>query len=170
MEQVSWYQAVEFCERLSRYSGQDYRLPTEAEWEYACRASTETLFYCGETITTDQANYDGDYTFGKGPKGQYREKTTTVGSFAANSLGLYDMHGNVWEWCLDNWHEDYKNAPTDGTAWLDKNDNYRLVLRGGAWDNYPRYCRSASRDWNVPDLQGDNIGFRVVCTLRTRTD
>lgn len=173
VEQVSWYQAVEFCERLSRHSGQDYRLPTEVEWEYACRGDTETLFNCGEMITTDQANYYGNCTYGKYPKGQDRGKTTTVDSFAANAFGLFDMHGNVWEWCLDHF-EDYKNAPIDGTAWLDKNDNYIRVQRGGSWDGDPRSCRSASRGWNEPNDQGDNVGFRVVCvaasTLRTRTD
>lgn len=174
VEKMSWYQAVEFCERLSRHSGQDYRLPTEAEWEYACRAGTKTPFYCGETITTDRANYDGNYTYGKGPKGHYREKTTAVGSFFANAFGLFDMHGKVWEWCLDHWHEDYKNAPIDGTARLGKNDNYSRVLRGGSWSNYPGYCRSAKRNRYVPDGQGNDVGFRVVCvsasTLRTRTE
>ncbi|BDM80297.1 SUMF1/EgtB/PvdO family nonheme iron enzyme [Acaryochloris marina] len=163
VEKVSWYQAVEFCERLSRHSGQDYRLPTEAEWEYACRAGTETPFYCGETITTDQANYCGDATYGNGPKGQYRSKTIAVGSSAANAFGLFAMHGNVWEWCLDHWHEDYTNAPTDGTAWLSENDNHYRLLRGGSWVNYPRICRSASRNWNGPDFQVNYVGFRVVC-------
>ncbi|KAI9130443.1 SUMF1/EgtB/PvdO family nonheme iron enzyme [Acaryochloris sp. CCMEE 5410] len=163
VEKVSWYQAIEFCERLSRHSGQDYRLPTEAEWEYACRAGTETPFYCGETITTDQANYYGDDTYGQGPKGQFRQKTTAVGSFAANAFGLFDMHGNVWEWCLDHWHEDYTNAPTDGTAWLSNNDNHSHVLRGGSWGLYPRSCRSASRGRYEPGLRNLVVGFRVVC-------
>ncbi|MFM5961732.1 MAG: formylglycine-generating enzyme family protein, partial [Dolichospermum sp.] len=147
VEQVSWYEAVEFCARLSRIENKVYRLPTEAEWEYACRAGTTTPFYCGETISTDLANYDGDYTYGDGLKGVDRQQTTGVGSFPSNPFGLYDMHGNVWEWCEDTWHDNYKNAPTDGTAWADLSDN-RKVLRGGSWYLHPVSCRSASRNWN----------------------
>ncbi|NEP63642.1 MAG: formylglycine-generating enzyme family protein, partial [Symploca sp. SIO2G7] len=101
VEQVSWFEAVEFCQRLSRYTGKSYRLPSEAEWEYACRAGTTTPFCFGESISTEQANYDGNYTYGNGKKGKYRKKTTPVGNLSANSFGLYDMHGNVWEWCQD---------------------------------------------------------------------
>ncbi|QUY45212.1 formylglycine-generating enzyme family protein [Acaryochloris marina S15] len=183
VEKVSWYQAAEFCERLSRHSGRDYRLPTEAEWEYACRAGTETPFHFGATLTTDLANYRGqdlEYEgktypgkYGQGPYGKFRHRTTPVIQFGgANAFGLFDMHGNVWEWCLDYWHEDYKNAPTDGTAY--KNDNHYHLLRGGSWRNHPRYCRSATRYRGGPDFQYGNVGFRVVCvsasTLRTRTD
>ncbi|MEH2434535.1 MAG: SUMF1/EgtB/PvdO family nonheme iron enzyme [Nostoc sp.] len=99
VEQVSWDEAVEFCEKLSQKTGNTYRLPSEAEWEYACRAGTTTPFYFGETITTDLVNYDGNYPYGSAPKGEYREQTTDVGKFPPNSFGLYDMHGNVWEWC-----------------------------------------------------------------------
>ncbi len=119
VERVSWYDAVEFCDRLSRHTKRQYRLPSEAEWEYACRAGTKTPFHFGGTITTDLANYNGNETYGQGPKGVDRQKTTEVGSFGvANNFGLYDMHGNVWEWCLDDWHNDYTDAPTDGSAWL----------------------------------------------------
>ncbi|NET61435.1 MAG: formylglycine-generating enzyme family protein, partial [Symploca sp. SIO2E6] len=167
VERVSWYDAVEFCARLSQKTGRRYRLPSEAEWEYACRAGTTTPFHFGETITTDLANYDGNYTYGFGSKGKSSEETTSVGSFGvANDFGLYDMHGNVWEWCADHWHDNYIGAPTDGSAWEYDNDNencYRL-LRGGSWNYLPDYCRSACRFSNYPGHSRNlNIGFRVVC-------
>ncbi|MFM6724021.1 MAG: formylglycine-generating enzyme family protein, partial [Dolichospermum sp.] len=160
---VSWNDAQEFCARLSRMTNKIYRLPTEAEWEYASRAGTTTPFYCGETISTDLANYNGDYTYGDGSKGQYREQTTDVGSFLANSFGLHDMHGNVWEWCQDDWHENYINAPDDGSAWISLSN--RKVLRGGSWYNYPKHCRLASRSYNVAGFAYDILGFRVVCDV-----
>jgi formylglycine-generating enzyme required for sulfatase activity len=166
VENVSWYEAVEFCQRLSKWTGQVYRLPSEAEWEYACRAGTKTPFHFGNTISTEVANYDGNYTYGQGTKGTYREKTTVVGSFkVANTFGLYDMHCNVWEWCQDNYHDSYVGAPADGSAWIDsdaKEDAFRM-LRGGGWLFDPQYCRSACRDHYLdPDNHDSNIGFRVV--------
>ncbi len=171
VEQVSWYDAVEFCDRLSRHTKRQYRLPSEAEWEYACRAGTKTPFHFGETITTDLANYNGNYTYGQEPKGVYREETTEVGSFGvANNFGLYDMHGNVYEWCLDDWHDNYTDAPADGSAWFSSDDKLsdktgRAVLRGGSWLNPPRLCRSAFRDGYNRDNRNYNIGFRVVCVV-----
>jgi formylglycine-generating enzyme required for sulfatase activity len=168
VEQVRWDDAVEFCQRLAKYTKRPYRLPSEAEWEYACRAGTTTLFHFGETITTVLANYDGNYTYGGEPKGIYRRETTEVGSFqVANGFGLYDMHGNVWEWCEDKWHGSYKGAPTDGSAWLDGNNNDSHMLRGGSWFNPPVFCRSASRLSDLIVL--DFIGFRVVCGAAART-
>jgi formylglycine-generating enzyme required for sulfatase activity len=172
VEQVSWYDAVEFCDRLSSHTKRQYRLPSETEWEYACRAGTTTPFHFGETITTDLANYDGNYTYGQGSKGVYREETTAVGSFGvANNFGLYDMHGNLDEWCLDDWHDNYKDAPTDGSAWFssDKDKIGRAVLRGGSWVYGSQCCRSASRYGNVRDNQYGSIGFRVVCSGAART-
>jgi formylglycine-generating enzyme required for sulfatase activity len=166
VERVSWYEAVEFCDRLSQKTGRQYRLPSEAEWEYACRAGTTTPFHFCETITPELANYNGNYTYGAGVKGVERGETTQVGSFGvANAFGLYDMHGNVWEWCADPWHENYKGAPTDGSAWLDENDNDNqvYVLRGGSWYAYPGYCRSACRLNYDADVWGISFGFRVVC-------
>ncbi|MEC4815737.1 MAG: formylglycine-generating enzyme family protein [Scytonema sp. PMC 1069.18] len=174
VESVSWYDAVEFCARLSKYSEREYRLPSEAEWEYACRAGTMTPFNFGETITTDLANYQGtdnkEYnwkgSYGKGPLGVYRKKTTEVGIFPANAFGLHDMHGNAWEWCADSWHDNYRGAPNNGSAWNQgtENDNdNRKLLRGGSWYNYPDYCRSANRRRNTPDNDDCNFGFRVVC-------
>ncbi|MEO0967660.1 MAG: formylglycine-generating enzyme family protein [Cyanobacteria bacterium J06639_18] len=175
VEQVSWYDAVEFCARLSKHTGREYRLPSEAEWEYACRACTTTPFHFGETITSELANYNASSTYGDGPKGKNREKTTLVGSFdVANVFGLYDMHGNVWEWCLDDWHDNYEDAPLDGSAWINKNDNLfqikgSAVLRGGSWFNYPNYCRSAYRNIIYGSIGRINvnsyIGFRVVCAF-----
>jgi formylglycine-generating enzyme required for sulfatase activity len=171
VEQISWYDALEFCARLNfRINftpGRDYRLPSEAEWEYACRAGTTTPFYFGETITTDLANYNGNYTYGNAPQGEYREETTTVESFPPNAFGLYDMHGNVWEWCADTWHDNYQGAPKDGSAWINDNDN-NILLRGGSWINDPRSCRSASRYDLYRAERGliyAYIGFRVVCAF-----
>ncbi|MEQ9623130.1 formylglycine-generating enzyme family protein [Coleofasciculus chthonoplastes] len=167
VEQVSWYDCVEFCARLSQYTGRDYRLPSEAEWEYACRAGTTTPFHFGETINTDLANYNGNYTYGEGHKGEYRKKTTPVGSFqVANPFGLFDMHGNVWEWCLDHWHDSYEGALSDGQAWLldeSKNENHYWLLRGGSWSYNPWDCRCASRSRPTPDPWSNYDGFRVVC-------
>ncbi len=163
VEQVTWYDAVEFCDRLSQYTGKTYRLPSEAEWEYACRAGTSSPFYVGETLSTDLANYDGNYTYGSGEKGIYRDQTVQVGSFGVNSWGLADMHGNVYDWCLDPWHPSYDGAPADGSIWVtDGNDNYR-VMRGGSWYGLPVYCRSAFRYRVGPGNRSAYIGFRVVC-------
>gem|GEM_PF-5827541 len=163
VEKVSWWDAVEFCQRLSQHTGRDYRLPSEAEWEYACRAGTQTPFYFGETITTDLANYDGNEVYGRGKKGEHRKQTTDVGSFPANGFGLFDMHGNVWEWCADDWHNNYKGAPTNGSAWIDLKNRTKTpkLLRGGSWLNVPHGCRSAIRDWRRPASLSD--GFRVAC-------
>ncbi|MTJ54155.1 formylglycine-generating enzyme family protein [Anabaena sp. UHCC 0253] len=163
VERVSWHNAVEFCARLSNYTQRPYRLPSEAEWEYACRGGTKTPFHFGETITTDLANYNGNYTYGNGVQGIYREETTEVGYFkVANEFGLYDMHGNVREWCQDGWHDNYKNAPIDGTAWSSQSSDRRM-LRGGSWFNDPVLCRSGYRHYNSAGFDNDNVGFRVVC-------
>jgi formylglycine-generating enzyme required for sulfatase activity/uncharacterized caspase-like protein len=175
VEQVSWEEAVKFCKRLSQQAGREYTLPSEAQWEYACRAGTTTPFHFGPTLTTDLANYRGtDWSkynwsgsYGNGPKGVYREKTTNVGSFKPNAFGLYDMHGNVWEWCLDGWNDSYQGAPTDGTMWEQTNE--RKVLRGGSWLNVPSNCRAANRDHDARDNRYYNlIGFRV-CWIVPRT-
>ncbi|MBD2514113.1 formylglycine-generating enzyme family protein [Nostoc sp. FACHB-973] len=174
VERVSWYDAIEFCLRLSQHTGRIYSLPSEAQWEYACRAGTTTPFHFGETITSELANYNANYVYGAGVKGTYRAETTPVGSFkVANPFGLYDMHGNVWEWCLDDWHNNYQGAPADGSAWFHENDNLYhkqgyAVLRGGSWFDLPGYCRSASRDYNYGAERHDFngiFGFRVVCAV-----
>ena len=179
VESVSWEDAVEFCDRLSIHTKRQYRLPSEAEWEYACRAVTTTPFHFGQTITTDLANYRGtdnesagrSGSYGQGPKGVYREETTEVGSFEiANNFGLYDMHGNVWEWCQDGWHSNYEGAPTDGSAWLDNEESSnRKLLRGGSWFGNPGNCRSAFRYNGNLDNGHYLIGFRVVCSGAART-
>jgi formylglycine-generating enzyme required for sulfatase activity len=164
VEQVSWHDAVAFCQRLSEKLGHQYRLPSEAEWEYACRAGTTTPFYFGATLTSDLANYSGTKTYANEPKGKNRAQTTDVGAFFPNAFGLYDMHGNVWEWCVDHWHESYQGAPSDGSAWIDKNDNDYRLLRGGSWDYAPWFCRSAYRYFVTPDGRLNFFGFRVVCS------
>ena len=162
VERISWDMVKEFIEKSNNmHPGKGFRLPSEAEWEYACRAGSTTPFNTGRTISTDEANYDGDYTYGNGVKGIYRKKTTPVKSFSPNPWGLYDMHGNVWEWCEDRWHDDYEGAPNDGSAWVSGSSAFR-VLRGGSWYNLAIHCRSANRDYNYPSSTYTNNGFRIV--------
>jgi formylglycine-generating enzyme required for sulfatase activity len=163
VDRVSWEDATAFCVQLSARTGRAYRLPGEAEWEYACRAGTGTPFYCGETITTDLANYVGEHTYRSEPKGIYRHETTDVGSFSPNAFGLYDMHGNVWEWCADGWHDNYADAPVDGSVWQTKAGSAG-VLRGGCWHDPPNLCRSAARLKYVANEGEDLFGFRVALT------
>ena len=169
VEQVSWDNAIEFCDRLSRETGKRYSLPSEAQWEYACRAGTTTPFYFGETIDVSIANYDGNHTYGSGKKGGYRPKTTPVGHFktSANEFGLYDMHGNVWEWCADRWQKNYKGAPDDGSVWNAFNDSGSKVLRGGSWYSNPGDCRSAIRRYYTSDYRSRYFGFRVASPIPT---
>jgi formylglycine-generating enzyme required for sulfatase activity len=166
VEQVSWDEAIEFCDRLSAKTGKRYGLPSEAQWEYACRSGTTTPFHFGETISTDVANYDGNYAYGEGEKGVNRKETIVVGSFSPNLFGLYDMHGNVWEWCADPWHDNYKDAPIDGSVWEKNpsNDSYRL-LRGGSCYNLPSNCRSADRFRLDHDNREYFIGFRILLSF-----
>jgi eukaryotic-like serine/threonine-protein kinase len=164
VESVNWDEGMEFCAKLSQRTGRKYGLPSESQWEYACRAGTTTPFCCGETISTDLANYNGNYTYKQGLKGKYREQTTPVGDFPPNAFGLYDMHGNVWEWCLDTGHENYNGAPTDGSAWIE-NENDNHLLRGGSWDLNPDFCRCSGRNGHARDVRYGLCGFRVVCPL-----
>ena len=162
VEQVSWLDAMEFCRRLSQRTKQMYTLPSEAQWEYACRAGTITPFAFGEMLTPELANYDGNYTYESGPKGVYRQQTTEVGSFPANAWGLQDMHGNVLEWCLDHWHDKYQGAPIDGSIWaVGASEQGARLLRGGSWLLSPWYCRSASRSWGHRGARDSFVGFRL---------
>jgi len=163
VDSVTWHEAQEFCQRLSKETGKTYRLPSEAEWEYACRAKTESPFHFGETITADLANYDAKYIYASAPTGTYRQQTTDVGSFKKpNAFGLYDMHGNVWEWCADPWHENYTGAPDDGSVWESGGNTQYRVIRGGSWYYDPRYCRGADRCRIEPVSRRRDCGFRVV--------
>jgi len=161
---VFWADAQEYAGWLSRKTGKSYRLLTEAEWEYAARAGTSTPFSPGATITPDQANFDGDFTYGGSAKGTYRQKTIEVGSFKANAFGLHDVHGNVWEW-VEDCDTSYANAPPDGTKAPDT-ANCSHVLRGGSWYFSPRSLRSANRIRYPPDYRIALIGFRLARTLQ----
>ena len=165
VERVSWDEAKKFCQKLSQITGRKYSLPSESQWEYACRAGTTTPFYFGETITSELVNYYGNFTYADAPKGTYRKKTTNVGIFPPNAFGLYDMHGNVWEWCADEWHNNYYGAPTDGSVWLNGNENLS-PQRGGSLVNYPDLCRSSFRLYfNSRGERSSTTGFRVICDI-----
>ena len=163
VENITKQETIEFCARLWQYTGRLYSLPTEAQWEYACRANTTTPFHFGETITTDLANYNGEYSYEDEPSGNFRQKTLTIGSFPPNAFGLYDMHGNVFEFCADNWHNDYQNASKDGKSRIGGNDEY-APIRGGGWKSNVFRCRSANRndDFRRSDIKYSDIGFRVI--------
>ena len=177
VENVSWHDAMEFCRRLSQRTGRTYTLPSEAQWEYACRAGSITPFHFGPAITPELANYDGNYTYADGTKGEYRQQTTPGGMLPANAWGVHDMHGNLLEWCMDHWYGNYEGAPSDGSAWVYPTDPSKMptqktgndskeetrLLRGGSWGHYPRDCRSAHRGHDRPDYAYDSVGFRVVC-------
>jgi len=173
---VSWDMAVEFCGKLSQQTGKKYRLLSEAEWEYACRAGTTTHCYCGETITPDLASYERREPDPNAPHTRWRTETTDVGSFPPNPFGLYDMYGNVYEWCSDRWHENYNGAPTDGSSWETRPDD-RLVLRngvwktgsedyrvqrGGSWCSHSSGCTSHHRSSSSTGSRYETCGFRVA--------
>ncbi|MEE4600312.1 MAG: formylglycine-generating enzyme family protein [Desulfobacteraceae bacterium] len=160
VESVSWEDAQKFISKLNQMEGTEkYRLPTEAEWEYACRAETKTPFFTGDCISTDQANYDGNYPAKNCPKGQYRGKTIKAGRVQPHAWGLYDMHGNVWEWVQD-WYGDYPSNSVPDPKGPDEGQ-YR-VLRGGSWNFNAWFLRSADRYWDYPDIRYFNNGFRVA--------
>ena len=178
VENVDWNDAMEFCNRLRQRTGRHYTLPTEAQWEYACRAGTAKPFSFGDTLSAKLANYDAAhaYAYGAGSIGVHLQQTSPVGSYPANAWGLYDMHGNVREWCLDDWHPNYEGAPIDGTAWLYEGkppkissrgnpDTWaRTVVRGGSWRDRPIACRSAARAYELPGGGGyEDVGIRLVC-------
>jgi formylglycine-generating enzyme required for sulfatase activity len=168
VDSVSWPEAIEFCARLSKRTGKTYRLPSEAEWEYACRAGTQTDYAFGGTINPIIVNYDGNHPFGKAPVGIFRGCTVEVGLLGrANRLGLFDMHGNVYEWCADEWHDNYEGSPEDGTAWCSGNGAGYRVVRGGSWAHTAETCRSSDR-WQEscdPQTKLHYVSFRVACAL-----
>jgi formylglycine-generating enzyme required for sulfatase activity len=163
---VSWNDAVAYAGWLSDQTDQRYRLPTEAEWEYAARAGTVTPFWTGDCIHTDQANYDGNYDYnGCGADtGVYRRQTVEAGSLPANPWGLHETAGNVYEWVRDCWHDNYQGAPQDGSAW-EEPGCARRVVRGGGWGYLPVLVRSAFRNWDTPDVASDFLGFRLARDL-----
>jgi formylglycine-generating enzyme required for sulfatase activity len=174
VERVSWQDALEFCNRLSQRTTRNYTLPSEAQWEYACRAGTSTAFHFGPNLLSDLANFNGtrtaehDSLHGTDPQAIWRQQTTPVKMFPANAWGLHDMHGNVWEWCLDSIRNSYEDGPYDGSAWLDAQapEKQRKIVRGGSWEMPAGYCRSAWRgrtNQMRPDGPREDSGFRVVC-------
>lgn len=168
VERVSWNDAQKFCQRLSKKTGRKYHLPSETGWEYACRAGTTTPFHFGETLTSDFANFNGEHIFKDEPRGIYFHATNEGRKFPPNAFGLYDMHGNLWEWCADNWLDDYSSSPRDGSAYQMQNNPHR-VARGGSWHEPANLCRSATR---IRALQSDAeefIGFRVACEIGSET-
>ncbi|MCI0377122.1 MAG: formylglycine-generating enzyme family protein [Gemmataceae bacterium] len=178
IEQVNWTKAVEFCTRLSaleaeKKAGRVYRLPTEAEWEYACRAGTTTVFQIGDALSSKMANFNGQHPYGKAEAGPYVKKTAKVGTYPANAWGLHDMHGNVWEWCSDWYDPDYyktspkedPKGPPKGVVRTDFKEDFFHVVRGGSWLDEARACRSAYRFRFMPSDPYRIVGFRVVCEI-----
>ncbi len=168
VENISWYDAVEFCDRLSKYTGREYRLPSEAEWEYACRAGTTTAFHFGKTLTPDLAIYGSNRN--NWTRIEYSSNNPTSRPKPANHFGLFDMHGTVWEWCADSWHVNYDNAPTNGSAWIDNNKKMnsfkpQFVVRGGSWGKPLENCSSSYRQSESPEYRSEYNGFRVVCNF-----
>lgn len=162
VERISWEDAQKFCKRLSKKTGRNYRLPSETQWEYACRAGTTTPFSFGETLTSDIANFNGEHIFKDEPRGLYFHSTSEGGKFPPNAFGLYDMHGNLMEWCADNWIDDYRMSLRDGSDYQMIDNPYRVV-RGGSWHDNPQLCRSAARIRVAQSDAEEYIGFRVVC-------
>jgi formylglycine-generating enzyme required for sulfatase activity len=161
---VNWDDAKAYVAWLSKKTGKTYRLLSEAEWEYAARAGTTTPFSTGPTITTDQANFNGNFTYTGSRKGQFRANFVSVGSFPANGFGLHDMHGNVEEWVEDCYHYGYNGAPSDGSAWTSGGNCAKRILRGGSWYFFPMHLRSAIRNPEIPVGRISN-GLRVARTL-----
>ncbi|WP_376694837.1 formylglycine-generating enzyme family protein [Wenzhouxiangella sp. EGI_FJ10305] len=159
---VSWHDAQEYVQWLSNQTGQAYRLPTEAEWEYAARAGTVTRYNTGTCIETSEANFQGGAPAPGCPGGSYRQQTTPVETFAPNPWGLYDMHGNVWEWVEDCWNQNFSGAPDDGSAWTESGDCGSAVLRGGSWSMGGRSIRSATRAYDSKNGRIKYRGFRVA--------
>jgi formylglycine-generating enzyme required for sulfatase activity len=159
---VSWEEAVAYCEWLSQLTGHGYRLPTEAEWEYACRAGKATAFPNGDILSPADANYLYDEQGLKVGPG----RRTPVGAYPTNGFGLYDMVGNVCEWVSDRWHPTFRGAPSEGESWeADTEGSGLRAIRGGAWDYLPRLLRSAWRDFLDQQTRRDNVGFRVACAV-----
>lgn len=162
---VSWTHAKAYVSWLSKKTGSRYRLPSEAEWEYAARAGTTSPFSTGQTIRSDQANFNGSYTYNGSTEGGFRQRTVSVGSYLPNAFGLHDMHGNLYEYVEDCWHESYEGAPNDGSAWVSDGCD-RRVQRDGSWKARPAFIRSAVRAWTWPDgARKDTFGFRVARDL-----
>jgi eukaryotic-like serine/threonine-protein kinase len=165
IENVSWDDAQKFCQILSNQTGKNYRLPSEAQWEYACRGGTNTLFAIGDILNNQLANFSDGYIHRDNSPNSYHRRTTPVGSFVANNFGLYDMHGNVWEWCQDMWHKNYQRAPMDCRVWESDDHGNGKVIRGGSWLSDPWFCRSANRNYLSPASRNYSIGFRIVLAL-----
>jgi uncharacterized protein (TIGR02996 family) len=162
VENVTWEECQAFCLRLREWDGRRYRLPTEAEWEYACRAGTTTPFHFGATLSTNQANFDGHFVYDKGQPGIYRRKTIPVGSFLGNAFGLHDMHGNVWDWCRNSYADyPYQEEPDD-----EESNGEERVIRGGSWFRAPWLSRSAYRDHRSQTTRDDAVGLRVCFAER----
>ena len=165
VDNISWVEASRFCQRLSQKSGRRFTLPSEAQWEYACRGGSPAAFAWGPVATSDLANYNGEFPHQSGPLGVYRHAPLPVMSLPPNAFGLYEMHGTLWEWCADAWHEDYGGASAGDSAWQSGPDPEFRAARGGCWHDIPEVCRSAAR-LRAKASEGDEfMGLRVACRI-----